>query len=425
MYDAIIVGARCAGSPTAMLLARKGYRVLLVDRATFPSDTMSTHYIHQHGVGRLDRWGLLDPVKASNCPPIRTLKIAFGQFLLAGAPPPVHGIENGYSPRRRVLDKILFDGAVRAGTEVREGFNVQEILFDGPRVVGIRGGRANNPSVEERARIVIGADGLRSLVARVVRPKEYYVKPVLGCAYYTYWSGVPLEGFEIYRADRRLIFAMPTNDGLTCIGVAWPIREWEAYKANFEANYLATIDRSPALGVRVRSGRREERFIGAATLPNYYRKPYGPGWALVGDAGYHKDPSTASGISDAFRDAELLAGAIDAGFSGRESLTKALTGYERARNRTSLPTYNLFTTHIASFEPLMPEFTELLQALRGNQQGIDHFLGILVGAVPVHRFLSPLNMLSIMGVGGFVRALRARLSRLAPGRPVSTAPTIR
>jgi flavin-dependent dehydrogenase len=397
-----------------MLLARKGYRVLLVDRATFPSDTMSTHYIHQHGVARLDRWGLLDQVKASNCPPIRTLKIRFGQYLLAGSPPPVDGMENGYSPRRRLLDKILLDAAVSAGTEVREGFNVEEILFDGRRVVGIRGHSANGPSVEERARIVIGADGLRSFVAQAVRPKEYHVRPVLGCAYYTYWSGVPLDGFEIYRSDRRLIFAMPTNDGLTCIGVAWPAREWEAYKAHFETNYLDTIDRAPTLGTRVRSGRREERFFGTATLPNFYRKPYGPGWALVGDAGFHKDPTTASGISDAFRDAELVARAIDTGFSGRGNLMKALSSYERERNRTSLPTYKLFTTHIASFKPLAPEFLELLEALRGKQQAIDSLLGILVGAVPVGTLLSPVNLVSIIGAGGLARAVWVRLSRLAP-----------
>jgi flavin-dependent dehydrogenase len=413
LYDAIIVGARCAGSPTAMLLARKGYRVLLVDRASFPSDTMSTHYIHQHGVSCLQRWGLLDEVKLSNCPPIRTLTIDFGPFTLTGVPPPVHGIEDGYSPRRRILDKTLVDGAVRAGVELRESFRVQDLIFDGQRVVGIRGIAASGASIEERARIVIGADGLRSLVARAVRPKQYYVKPTLGCAYYTYWSGVRLDGFEIYRSNRRLIFAMPTNDGLTCIGVAWPINEWEVYRADFEANYLGTIDSVPRLGMRVRNGRREEPFIGTSALPNFYRKPYGPGWALVGDAGFHKDPTTASGISDAFRDAELLANAIDIGFSGRGNPMKALSRYEQERNRASLPIYRLFTTHIATFQPPQPEFIELLQAVRNNQTMINCFLGALVGAVPVKTVFSPLRMLSIMGIGGFIRALRVRLTQRA------------
>ena len=410
MYDAIIVGARCAGSPTAMLLARKGYRVLLVDRASFPSDTMSTHYIHQHGVGRLARWGLLEKLVTSGCPPIRRFSIDFGEFVLAGVPPPVDGIENGYWPRRWVLDKILVEAAAEAGAELREGFTVQDVVFDKDRVVGVRGMGGNGPTVIEKARIVIGADGLHSRVARAVQPREYSVRPSLECAYYTYWSGVPLEGFEIYRSNRRMVFAATTHHGLACIGVAWPHAEWNTYKASFEANYLATIDRS-GLAERVRGGKREERFVGTATVPNYYRRPFGPGWALVGDAGFHKDPTTASGISDAFRDAELLAAAIDDGFSGRQELTQALASYEGQRNRATLPLYKLYTTHISALEPFQPELAEYLRALQGHQPAIDRFLGVLVGAVSVSDILSAKNMLSVMGVGGFTRALGTRLSR--------------
>ena len=409
MYDAIVVGARCAGSPTAMLLARRGYRVLVVDRATFPSDTISTHYIHHHGVSRLARWGLLDRLKASGCPPIRTFTIDFGEFALTGDPPPVNGIESGYCPRRRVLDKMLVDAAAEAGAEVREGFAVQEIVLDGDRVVGIRGG-ANGRSVVEKGRIVIGADGLHSRVAQAVRPREYYVRPSLEGAYYTYWSGVPLEGFEIYRRDRRMVFASPTNDGLVCIGVAWSLADWPDYRANFEVNYLATIDRMRGIAERVRNGKREERFVGTATLPNYYRRPFGNGWALVGDAGFHKDPTTASGISDAFRDAELLATALDDGFSGNDDLERALSAYERQRNRATLPTYKLYTTYISTLEPLTPEFREFVRALQGNQPAIDRFLGSLVGAVPVNAVLSIPSMLSVMGVSGFARALGTRMS---------------
>ena len=414
MYDAIVVGARCAGSPTAMLLARKGYRVLLLDRATFPSDTMSTHYIHHHGVSRLQRWGLLDRLKALNCPPIRRFAIDFGDLLLAGIPPRVDAAEAGYCPRRRVLDKMLVDAAVEAGAELRERFSVDDVVFDGDRVVGIRGSGPGSSSVVEKARIVIGADGLHSRVARAVQPREYHVHPSLECAYYTYWSGVRLDGFEIHRANRRMVFAAPTNDGLVCVGVAWPIAEWSTYKASFETNYLATIDRAGGLGERIRSGKREERFVGTATLPNYYRRPFGAGWALVGDAGFHKDPTTASGISDAFRDAELLASAIDDGFTGREELVEALARYERQRNRTTLSLYKLYTTYISTLEPLPPELDEYVHAVEGNQPAIDQFLGVLVGAVPVSAVLSARNMLATIGVSGLTRALGARLSRTVP-----------
>ena len=412
MYDAIVVGARCAGSPTAMLLARRGYRVLLVDRATFPSDTMSTHYIHHHGIRRLARWGLLDKLAASGCPPVRRFTVDFHEHTLSGIPPPVDGIESGYCPRRFVLDKILVDAAVDAGAELREKFSVEDVVVERDRVVGIRGSsNGSSGGSVEKARIVIGADGLHSRVARAVAPREYHVRPSLECAYYTYWSGVPLSGFEIYRANRRMVFAAPTHDGLACIGVAWPHAEWSAYKASYEANYLATIDGARHLAARVRAGKREERFVGTATLPNYYRRPFGPGWALVGDAGFHKDPTTASGISDAFRDAELLAAAVDDGLSGRRELTEALADYERRRNRTTLALYNLYTRHISSLEPLPPEFVEYIRAIAGDQPAVDRLLGVLVGAVPVDAVLSARHMLSVLGVNGFTRALGTRLSR--------------
>ncbi|MBO0791188.1 MAG: FAD-dependent monooxygenase, partial [Ktedonobacteraceae bacterium] len=177
MYDAIIVGARCAGSPTAMLLARKGYRVLLVDKARFPSDTMSGHFIHTRGVACLKRWGLLEQVIATNCPAITRAKLDFGPFSLTGAELPVDGVAGTYAPRRYLLDKILIDAAVEAGVEMREDFNVQGLLMDNERVVGIRGRQAQGPTVTERASIVIGADGMRSFVARMVQAPTYEVRP--------------------------------------------------------------------------------------------------------------------------------------------------------------------------------------------------------------------------------------------------------
>ncbi len=129
-YDAIIVGARCAGSPTAMLLARKGYRVLLLDKATFPSDTMSTHHIHPPGVAALERWGLLERLEATGCPPVETYSFDFGPLTISGSPRPIDGVARGYCPRRTVLDRLLVDAAVEAGAELREGFTVDEILAD-------------------------------------------------------------------------------------------------------------------------------------------------------------------------------------------------------------------------------------------------------------------------------------------------------
>src|SRR4051794_26118744 len=173
-YDAIIVGARCAGAPTAMLLARQGFRVLLVDHATFPSDTLSTHVIHAPGVAALARWGLLDDVRATGCPAITDYSFDFGPFTISGTSHPVDGLSDAYAPRRTVLDKILVDAARAAGAEVREDCHVDEVIVENGRVAGVRvGGRV------ERARIVIGADGRNSRVAQAVGATDYNAKPRL------------------------------------------------------------------------------------------------------------------------------------------------------------------------------------------------------------------------------------------------------
>src|SRR3954452_17637757 len=172
-YDAIVIGARCAGSPTAMLLARKGHRVLLLDKARFPSDTMSTHLVHPPGVAALARWGLLDRLEATGCPPVPTYSYDFGPLTIAGSPQPVDGVAHGYCPRRTVLDQLLVDAAVQAGAELREGFVVDDVLSSGGRVTGVRGHRRGGPQTIERARVVIGADGRHSLVAKTVGPEQY------------------------------------------------------------------------------------------------------------------------------------------------------------------------------------------------------------------------------------------------------------
>lgn len=194
MYDAIVVGARCAGAPTAMLLARAGYRVLLLDRCRFPSDSMRAHYIHPPGVAKMRDWGLLERVLATGCPAIRTRTTDLGDFPLAEPPAPADGVDFELAPRRVVLDAILAEAAVAAGAELREAFAVTGLLTDGVRVTGIRGRTNGGAAVAERARLVIGADGLHSLVARAVVAPTAHIRPALTCAYYSYWSGIPLTG---------------------------------------------------------------------------------------------------------------------------------------------------------------------------------------------------------------------------------------
>jgi 2-polyprenyl-6-methoxyphenol hydroxylase-like FAD-dependent oxidoreductase len=391
-YDAIVVGARCAGSPTAMLLARHGYKVLLVDRAIFPSDTISTHLIHPPGVAALEKWGLLDRVLATGCPAIHTYAFDFGPFVISGTPGPADSAVS-YGPRRTVLDKLLVDAAADAGAEVREGFTVEEIVAENGRVTGIRGHAKGGRDVTEHARVVVGADGLHSLVARTVVPEQYHEKPPLLAGYYTYWSGLDVDRFEAYDRIDRSWAAWPTNDGLALLVVGWPIAEFETNKKDIERHYLDALDRAPAFAQRVRAARREERFVGTA-VPNFFRKPFGPGWALVGDAAYNKDFITAQGISDAFRDAGLCATALHEWFSGSRSFEAAMATYQSSRDSHVLPTYE-FTCQFARLEPPPPELQQLLGAVHGNQEAMNGFVRVVSGVVSPADFFSQENVARI------------------------------
>jgi 2-polyprenyl-6-methoxyphenol hydroxylase-like FAD-dependent oxidoreductase len=186
-----------------------------------------------------------------------------------------------------------------------------------------------------------------------------------------------------------------TNDGQTSVTVFWPNAAFSEVRTDIERHFMRALEGIPSLAERVRSGRRTEQFYGSADLPFFFRKPYGPGWALVGDAGYHKDPITAQGITDSFRDAELLAGAVDAGFSGTRELDAALADYERQRNEAAMPLYE-FTYQLAGLQPPPPEMQQLFGALRHNQEQIDRFFGLIAGTTPFHEFFAPENLGAIM-----------------------------
>jgi 2-polyprenyl-6-methoxyphenol hydroxylase-like FAD-dependent oxidoreductase len=408
MYDVIVVGARVAGASTALLLARHGLKVLAVDRAAFPSDTLSTHQVQVPGVARLRRWGILEGVLAAGPPAADTVRFDPGPVVLRGRFPEFEGACAVYSPRRTLLDKLIVDAARAAGAEVRERFAVDEVLFDGDRVTGIRG-REGGAAVTETAKLVVGADGRHSAVAKAVRAPAYHVKPALSTAYYTYWSGVELAGGEIYdrKCVKRMVGAWPTNDGLVMTYVAAPASEFQTFRADPEGAILAALDRCGDLGERVRAGERADRVFGTADTQNRFHKPYGSGWALVGDAGLVMDPVTGAGIADALRDAELLADAVAAGLNGGPPLDVALAGYQAARDAAALPMYEM-TTDLATFAPPRPEQEMLLRALEGNQAEIDRFLAVLTGSLPAPEYFTARNVLRLIGVRGLWQAMRSQ-----------------
>jgi flavin-dependent dehydrogenase len=395
-YDVIVVGARCAGAPTAMLLARRGHKVLLVDADRFPSDMpLSTHLVWQSGAACLARWGLLERINASGCPPVRHCEVDLGPVVLAGEPPAAEGVADAYSPRRVILDKLLVDAAVEAGAELREGFVVTGLLPEGEAVGGVRG-RYGDEIVEETARVVVGADGRNSRVAELVQAARYNTRPSLQGTYFAYWQDVPLQGLEFYVRPRRGIYAWPTTDGLVLVGVNWTAEDFGPVKADVAHNYQEVIvAHAPRLARWLSEGSRVGRFIGGS-IANFMREPCGSGWALVGDAGVTVDPCTAAGINNAFRDAELLADALDDGLSRRRPMQEALADYHARRDMATTPIYE-FACQLAPFAPPPPEMAALFGALAGNQAEINRFLGVFAQTVSPAEFFSPESIGRIMG----------------------------
>lgn len=392
-YDVIVVGARCAGSPTGMLLARRGYKVLVVDRAAFPSDALSTHYIQPRGIAMLQNWGLLDAVRATGCPPITEANWIIEGLPLKGFPPPVDGVAAAYGPRRKVLDEILLTAAADAGCDVIEGCTVDELVWQDDDVVGIRGRLGSRTALSARAHIVVGADGVNSTIARLTGARKYIEQPKATCLYYSYWSGIE-AGYEVAVQGGVAIGAVPTNDGLTMVAIQWPLTRVPRPK-DLESQFMQELDSNAAsLSERLSRGTREERFRGTRSLPNYFRRAHGPGWALVGDAGYHRDPVTAHGISDAFRDAQALADAVDAGLGGPASLAQSLALYETERDTKSRENFD-FTCMVTDFEAPV-ELMPILSALQRDQNQTDRFFGVIAGSVPVSEFLSTSNLEALL-----------------------------
>jgi flavin-dependent dehydrogenase len=393
MYDAIVVGARCAGAPTAMLLARRGLRVLLVDRASFPSDTISTHYIPQAGVVSLREWGLLSRLEATGAPRILDFTADWGDFTLVGRPPPVDGQVGGFAPRRTVLDDLLVRAAVEAGAELRERFPVTGLLWENDRVVGVEShGRREN------ARIVVGADGRGSFVARQTGAETYRLVPAKTFQYYSYFEGVSRGLLESYRRGRRAFFVFPTNFGQACVIEAAPIEEFANFHRDPAASYRLRLELVPELAERVAAGRQVDRVVGTAALDNFFRVPHGAGWALVGDAGYHKDPQTGQGIRDAFRDAGLLADAIADGLGGRRPLDAALTDYQLTRDAAVDEIFEHTCRVVEMPEPTERDFA-LRAALRDNPAATALFFGIGDGTVSPRWFFSEENLARILRGG--------------------------
>ncbi len=413
MFDIIVIGARCAGATTAMLLARKGLKVLVVDRSTFPSDVISTHFLWPHGASYLNRWGLLDRVLEVT-PSHTVVNLVNEGIPLEGTVPEellrqyfqlFHGDDSGIvqrycSVRRRVLDKLLVDAAVEAGAEVREGFAVDELLEEDGRVVGIRGRTRDGTRVEERARVILGADGRNSFVARTLRLPKFDERLKCTFAYWTYVSGIPLDTVHIHRRGRLGLGLVPTNFGQHMVLVFGPSEWGTTFRRDVPGNFQKALDFiSPELGELVRGGQREERFYGTLDQAAFLRPLFGPGWVLAGDAACFRDQCTATGMSHAFRDAELVSTALEEGLSGRKPLEEALkSSYESRRRGQVASAYYDFVCTLAEMRPPRHDDLSLYVALRSNPQETNRFIATMCDVAPVADFFQASNIFLLTDV---------------------------
>jgi flavin-dependent dehydrogenase len=349
-YDAIIVGARPAGAATAMLLARAGLRVLAVDKGRCGADTISTHALMRAGVLQLTRWGLLDQVIAASTPPVRRATFYVGSERITIPVKAANGVDALYAPRRTILDPIIADAAEACGAELRYGVTVRGLQRDSTgRVIGVSAHDHLGRPVAARAPLTVGADGMSSRVAHWAGAPTDHRGTAASAIYYGYWPGIATEGYEWYFRSGAGAGAIPTNDGQTCV-----------YVATARGRYTPDPVRSPTTRFRqLLAAAAPELFERLANIapagplrrfagrPGHLRRAAGPGWALVGDAGYFKDPITPHGITDALRDAELLAQAVIDALSD-SGQTALLAGYQATRDRLSLPLFTA-TNAIAGY----------------------------------------------------------------------------
>lgn len=306
-HDVIVVGARVAGAATAMLLARQGQRVLLVDRDRYGTDTLSTHALMRGSVFLLSRWGVLDRIIEAGTPPVRQTRFDYGTDAVTVTIKPTPGVEALYAPRRTVLDRVLVNAAEAAGVEIRYGVTVTGLLRDrSARIVGIHGHDRDRAAFTARARMTVGADGIRSVVARDTRAATIRLGVGSGAIIYGHWSGLPVDGYEWFYRPGHSAGMIPTNAGQVCVFAGVPAHRLT--RGDLPATYrrLLVAATDGAAG-RLAQGSPPTRLHTWIGQPGFVREAHGPGWALVGDAGSFLDPLSTHGITDALRDAETLA----------------------------------------------------------------------------------------------------------------------
>jgi len=371
-YDVVIVGARAAGAATAYLLARSGLRVLLVDRGRYGTDTLSTHALMRGGVLQLSRWGLLEKIIAAGTPPVRRATFRYAGAVVPVTIKPAHGVDALYAPRRTVLDPILVDAAAASDADVRFGIAVADLDRDRRgAVTGLAGRTRDGEAFQARARIVVGADGIRSTVAeRACAPFER-VGTSATAVTYGYWSGLQTDGYEWNFRPNAASGVIPTTNGQACVFASAPPRR--IGRGGLAPLTQIVAESSADLAVRLAAAVPPRALRTFTGRPGHMRRSWGPGWALVGDAGYFKDPLTAHGLTDALRDAELLARGIIAVAADGVDERDALASYQMTRDALSTALFDVtgvIAGHRWTDEEIPSLLLQLNTAMTGEVQAL-------------------------------------------------------
>jgi flavin-dependent dehydrogenase len=418
-YDAIVVGARCAGSATAIALARAGRRVVALDRVRFPADTISTHLLWPGGVAEVQALGALERVRALGAPPMPRALGGAGPLVVQGGYTPVDGIDYALCVRRPGLDAALVETAREAGAEVREGVRVTDLIFERGRVAGVR-----CDGEELRAPLVVGADGRRSTVARLVGVEQPHRQSVSGRAcFYAYWEDARDEWRTTaaqWREGRELGTAFPCDDGLALVLLQPPVERAAEFRGDLPGTYTKTVASIPGLAERLEGCRQVSKVRAATDIASYFRRSTGPGWALAGDAGHFKDPVTAQGIRDALRYGRAL-GAVAAPLLERpRALDTALARWERERDRDCLEVYQ-WTNVLARGEPMSALEVELYRSAQHDPDLARRMLDVFSRSARPSDVLTARRSLRLAG-RAFARRGSDRSATLASAaRDVATA----
>lgn len=386
-FDVIVVGGSVSGAPTATWLARKGYKVLMVEKDTFPRDTNSTHFIWPRGMSYLNRLGVADKILAQT-PSFKNLEVSIEGISLHGGVPlqavrnrfiALHGDDNGVvdyyaGPRRFFLDKVLLDEARASGVEVREGTTVQSLIIEDGVVTGVRGSGPNGVLLAARARCVVGADGRMSQFAGYVGAEKTEVREKSTFAYYGYFSGIDKPELCIHKKGRFGTAIFPTMEDRHLVLVYGPTAWWSDFSKDPEANFHKTYDFvAPDVAALVAKGKRVEPFKAMGRMVAFHRQTFGKGWVLVGDACSFKDQWTAMGITHSLRDAELVSGYLDRVLKGEIGFDQAMTRYSEVRF-ADYEDYWSMVCDGAEMKPYAREHLEFFHAIQGDQEKVNHFM---------------------------------------------------